>query len=78
MPEITEIPPAVVKSELDALRLALDEKIPAKVLDRNLLIATWNLRMFGDLTEKWQSLEEDVPRREHAVGALHRRDRVTF
>jgi hypothetical protein len=28
--------------------------VPKKA-DRNLLIATWNLREFGDLTRKWDS-----------------------
>ncbi len=29
--------------------------IPLKGLDRNLLIATWNIRTFGGLTTKWRS-----------------------
>ena len=44
--------------------LALDEELPAKELDRNLLIATWNIRAFGGLTEKWESTEEDTPKRD--------------
>jgi hypothetical protein len=35
----------------------------AKALDRNLLITTWNIRAFGDLIEKWESDEEDTPKR---------------
>jgi hypothetical protein len=30
----------------------------------NLLIATWNVRAFGDLTEKWESAGEDSPKRD--------------
>jgi len=64
MPDsIDEMPPNI-KSELDELRAALDDKIPPKILDRNLLIATWNLRAFGDLTEKWQSTADDNPKRD--------------
>lgn len=36
--------------------------MPAKALDRNLLIAAWNIRAFGDLTEKWHTAEEDSPK----------------
>ena len=64
MPKITDHPPQEIKQELDALRLALDDVIPEKVLDKNLLIATWNIRAFGDLTEKWDSSDDDSPKRD--------------
>ena len=60
-------PPEEVAADLAQLRSALDDPkqgVPAKVLDRNLLIATWNVRAFGDLTEKWMSGEEDTPKRD--------------
>lgn len=63
MVELTD-PPEEVLSDLARLRSALDESVPAKALDRNLLIATWNVRAFGDLTEKWKSTEEDTPKRD--------------
>ena len=47
-----------------ALRAALDAMIPAKQLDRNLLVGTWNLRALGGLTEKWLSEEDDEPIRD--------------
>lgn len=34
------------------------------MLDRRLLIGTWNLRHFGGLTEKRESSEEDSPKRD--------------
>ena len=37
-----------------------------KELDRNLLIGSWNLRAFGGLTKKWQSAEDDSPKRDLA------------
>jgi hypothetical protein len=50
MPEIAdstlvavETPPEEVVADLARLRSALDEAVPAKALDRNLLIATWNV-----------------------------------
>jgi endonuclease/exonuclease/phosphatase family metal-dependent hydrolase len=64
MPNILDQPPASTLVELRALRDDLDEQIPSKELDRNLLIATWNIRAFGDLTEKWNSSEADVPKRD--------------
>jgi endonuclease/exonuclease/phosphatase family metal-dependent hydrolase len=64
MPQITDPPPEEVSADLERLRSALDEDLPAKALDRNLLIATWNVRAFGDLTEEWESSEEDTPKRD--------------
>ncbi len=62
--EFTDPPPEEVLADLARLRFALDEEVPAKALDRNLLIATWNVRAFGDLTEKWESTDEDTPKRD--------------
>ena len=45
------------------LQVALDNDLPPKIPDRNLLIATWNLRAFGNLTESWKSKESDSPKR---------------
>ena len=37
----------------------------------NLLVATWNLRAFGDLTQKWQAGIRDSPKRNwHAVACI--------
>ena len=67
-PRVTDQPPGEVAADLARLGSALDEGVPAKALDRNLLIATWNIRAFGDLTEKWESTEEDTPKRDlHAL-----------
>lgn len=61
-------PPLEVKENLRLLTEDLDNKIPAKQLDRNLLIASWNIRAFGDLTRKWASDEKDTPKRDmHAI-----------
>jgi endonuclease/exonuclease/phosphatase family metal-dependent hydrolase len=64
IPNITDPPPEAVLADLARLRSALDDEVPAKALDRNLLIATWNVRAFGGLTEKWESSEEDSPKRD--------------
>jgi endonuclease/exonuclease/phosphatase family metal-dependent hydrolase len=53
------------------LCIALDKDVPAKIPDRNLLIATWNLREFGDLTESWKAQEKDSPKRDlHALRCI--------
>lgn len=63
----TNLPPEV-EENITLLKQDLDEKIPAKQLDRNLLIASWNIRAFGDLTRKWVSEEKDNPKRDmHSV-----------
>jgi endonuclease/exonuclease/phosphatase family metal-dependent hydrolase len=71
MPKITDRPPAEIHTELLDLRAALDQAIPAKALDYNLLIATWNVRAFGDLTEKWRAGPDDSPKRDlHALRCI--------
>ena len=51
--------PIEVAENLAELREDLDQKVPFKELDRNLLIATWNIRGFGNFTRKWMSDEKD-------------------
>jgi len=71
MPKITDIPPKNVAQELQALRADLRAKIPPKHLDHNILIATWNIRAFGNLTEKWITEEDDSPKRNlHALRCI--------
>src|SRR5918998_3854863 len=66
-----EPPPEEVVADHARLRSALDEEVPAKALDRNLLIATWNVRASGDLTEKWLSSEDDTPKRDlHSLPSI--------
>ena len=64
MDSILDALPASVSDNLALLRADLSTKIPAKALDRNLLIATWNIRAFGDLTRKWMSNDDDSPKRD--------------
>ena len=64
MPSVTDPPPVPLDASLFVLRTALDAAIPAKQLDRNLLVATWNLRAFGGLTGKWRAEKGDEPRRD--------------
>ncbi len=68
MNSILEQPPQEVKENLELLKADLDDKIPTKQLDRNLLIASWNIRAFGNLTRKWDSDDTDSPKRDlHSI-----------
>lgn len=64
MVSILDSPPAAVAEDLAALDRRLDETIPGRALDRNLLVATWNLRAFGGLTDKWTACKNDTPKRD--------------
>ncbi len=71
-PNILNIP-ANIQQELQELEDQLDLAIPSKELDRNILIATWNIRAFGDLTRKWVSSQDDSPRRDlHSLQIIAR------
>lgn len=71
MPEVTDLPSQRIVKELKTMQDALDCSIPSKALDKNLLIATWNLRAFGDLTEKWEAESGDSPKRDlHALRCI--------
>ncbi|MBT2555619.1 hypothetical protein [Arthrobacter sp. ISL-5] len=48
----------------------MDTTIPART-DTNLLVATWNVRAFGDLTNKWAAGPRDSPKRDwHAAACI--------
>ncbi|MEM8550647.1 MAG: endonuclease, partial [Verrucomicrobiota bacterium] len=57
------------------LRAGLDRSVPAKrTIDRNILIATWNIRAFGGITDSWISQNNDSPKRNwrgmHAIAEI--------
>jgi len=63
MPAITDPIPGEFLQEWQSLRATLDTVVPVRN-EGNVIIATWNLRSFGDLTEKWASETGDSPRRD--------------
>ena len=77
MPHVTDTPPREVREDLAGLRDALDERLPARSIDRNLLVGTWNVRTFGGLTEKWVAGDDDSPKRDlqslHVIASIIRR-----
>jgi endonuclease/exonuclease/phosphatase family metal-dependent hydrolase len=52
--DITAAPPdvAATVARLDG---ALDELVPAKSPNKNIVVGTWNLRAFGDLAKAWET-----------------------
>ena len=69
MPEITDHPPQEIAAELAELSAALDDAIPPKVVDRNLIIATWNIWHLGGLTQAWRSPPDAEPKRDLHLGS---------
>ena len=63
--DITAAPPAVV-AEVGRLDAALDKVMPAKAPDANIIIGTWNLRAFSDLTKAWETPAGVSPARNFA------------
>jgi endonuclease/exonuclease/phosphatase family metal-dependent hydrolase len=55
--------PAECRRVLADLERALDDAIPAKVVDRNLLIATWNVKHFGRVNKRWATGRGQSPKR---------------
>jgi endonuclease/exonuclease/phosphatase family metal-dependent hydrolase len=61
-PAILE-PPAEVKTEVAQLEAGLDSDVRPRLLDRNLLVATWNVRAFGGMSDTWARSDKDDPKR---------------
>ena len=64
MLQINEPVPIEYLEEYQLLNAELDAKLPEKALDKNLLVATWNLRAFGDLYDNWVAGANDTPKRD--------------
>jgi hypothetical protein len=63
-PSIFDPPPAYVQQDLDRLGVYLDDEVPDKVTDQNILIATWNIQKFGNFTKKWAAGSNGSPKRD--------------
>lgn len=63
METIFDTPPAAVQDDLKRLKASLDQIIPKK-RPSNILIATWNIRKFGNLTRKWLPTGKYSPKRD--------------
>jgi hypothetical protein len=68
-------PPAAVTAEINAVRAAVERVVPAKRRrGRNLIIGTWNIRAFGDLTKTWRTSTDAKPQRNfrdvHAIAEV--------
>jgi exonuclease III len=68
MNTILDTPPQAIKENILLLSIDLDAKIPPKKLEKNLLIATWNIRAFGEITRKDMAAATDTPKRDfHSI-----------
>ncbi len=56
-------PPAAALETLERLEEALDDDIPPKRADENLLIATWNIKALARVTKRWTASDSDNPKR---------------
>lgn len=64
------VEPPEVLADLARLSAALDSAVPSRS-ESNLLVATWNVRAFGDLTQSWSAGPRDTPKRDwHAIACL--------
>lgn len=59
-------PPTFVTDTVTQLDASLDAAVPAKRTGDNILIATWNIRAFSDLTKAWATPDNTSPRRNFA------------
>lgn len=59
-------PPKSTRDELAKLEAGLDAEVPARRLNRNLLVATWNVRDFGGMSDTWERGAKDSPKRNMA------------
>ncbi len=60
--EYADYPPTAV-ADVARLRRRIEQaNIPQKLVDRNLIVGTWNIRGFGDLYEAWDE-NDDSPKR---------------
>lgn len=57
-------PPKEIENEIKEFGEFLDELIPPKKLDKNVLISTWNIRIFGGLTMDWDAGANQSPKRD--------------
>jgi exonuclease III len=60
---IFDAPPSHIAADIKALKKALNAQIPKRA-NGQVLIATWNIKAFGNLTREWQSTPADSPRRD--------------
>lgn len=63
--------PRVVVEDIIRLRRRMEKsQLPIKRVDHNLLIGTWNLRMFSRIHEKWEENAEDPKRNLRAMAYI--------
>ena len=67
VPTILTPPPQLVEDDIRRVSEQL-ETLPTRQLGRNIMIGTWNIREFGDISDLWQTKPADRPIRDvHAT-----------
>src|SRR3954470_6440727 len=56
-------PPIEIVQDQLLLSSRLDDQVPGKVLDRNLLVGSWNVRMLGGFAPVWNNTTSTTPKR---------------
>ncbi len=73
-PDIKAPPPAVT-AVAGRLEAALDQvPVPAKATRGNIIVGTWNLRAFADLTKDWHTStrrDEEATRADEGLGVKY-------
>jgi len=65
--EVVRLPrgtPDAIANEWTNLVAKLDDTVPRKIEGENLLVASWNVRNLGSLTQSWESSAHDSPKRD--------------
>jgi endonuclease/exonuclease/phosphatase family metal-dependent hydrolase len=63
-------PPADSRADLERLAAALDRDVPAKLLDRNVLLCTWNIRSLTRFASEWVAPQRGPKRDMTAIHSL--------
>ena len=63
-------PPRLVANRLTRLRGLLDDEVPVKQVGHNVLVGTWNVREFGEVTHAWRAAKDDSPKRDWGSVAM--------
>jgi hypothetical protein len=63
-------PPTEIRAELRQLAARLDAGVPREQRGENVLVATWNIRAFGDLNETWRAGRGTKTAREESLRCI--------
>jgi endonuclease/exonuclease/phosphatase family metal-dependent hydrolase len=68
--DYSDYPTRVIEDIARLRRRIAASELPGKMIDRNLIIATWNLRSFGEVYERWEENEGSPKRNLRAMAYI--------